>query len=75
MNERELIVQYRQTKKILSQLKLELKNHFVSLAKKAIKNDDLDSAISAMENCPDESTKDFIAELINELPSKNGFYG
>jgi hypothetical protein len=75
MDKSDLVIEYENTKKHLEVLILKVGIQFVYLAKKAIKNDDLDTAIDVMESCPDELTKQLIADLINESPSKHGFYG
>jgi hypothetical protein len=68
MNKSELVIEYENTKKKLEILTLKIGIQFVYLAKKAIKNDDLGTAIDIMESCPDELTKQLIADLINETP-------
>ena len=75
MDKTELVLEYEKTKKHLDVLTLKVGIQFVFLAKKALKNDDIDKAIDVMESCPDELTKQLIADLINESPSKHGFYG
>lgn len=69
-NKSHLVSEYNETKKKFDKLSDKIGKYFMSLAKKALAKDDLDLAISLMEECPDFVTKVFIADAINQHKSK-----
>jgi hypothetical protein len=65
MDEKKLIAEYNNSKNQFDYITKKVEKHFMTLAKKAIANGNLNEAINIMERCPDNVTSCLIADAIN----------
>lgn len=66
----QIVKEYNEAKKNFDRLSSEVGKYFMPRVKKALKNDNLDLAVSLMYECPDVVTQVFIADAINQHKKK-----